>query len=174
MASPTQWTWVWVNWGSWWWTESPGVLQSMGSQRVGHNWATELNWTELHVCMFKTSEASVFVHYLHAGWVFLKYSWFITVVISRIRIFSIVVYYKLLNTVPPAIGRSLLLIYIIYRSVYLLTPKVHNVFRWIIALSFLTSFMFLFRTEANNPPSRKRSYSILVGTCTPAPAGSAW
>ena len=42
MASPTQWTWVWVNPGSWWWTERPGVLQSMGSQRVGHDWATEL------------------------------------------------------------------------------------------------------------------------------------
>ena len=40
----TQWTWVWVNSGSWWWTGRPGVLQSMGSQRVGHNWATELNW----------------------------------------------------------------------------------------------------------------------------------
>ena len=40
----TQWTWVWVNSGSWWWTGRPGMLQSMGSQRVGHNWATELNW----------------------------------------------------------------------------------------------------------------------------------
>ena len=46
MASPTQWTWVWVNSGSWWWTGRPGVLQSMGLQRVGHDWATELNWTE--------------------------------------------------------------------------------------------------------------------------------
>ena len=44
MASLTQWTWIWVNSGSWWWTGRPGVLQSMGSQRVGHNWATELNW----------------------------------------------------------------------------------------------------------------------------------
>ena len=46
MASPIQWTWVWVNSGSWWWTGRPGVLWSLGSQRVGHNWATELNWTE--------------------------------------------------------------------------------------------------------------------------------
>ena len=45
MASPTQWTWVWVNSGSWWWTGKPGVLQFMGSQRVGHDWVTELNWT---------------------------------------------------------------------------------------------------------------------------------
>ena len=46
MASPTQWTWVWVDSGSWWWTGRPGVLQSMGWHRVGHDWATELNWTE--------------------------------------------------------------------------------------------------------------------------------
>ena len=44
MASPTWWTWVWVNSGSWWWTGRPGVLQFMGSQRVGHDWVTELNW----------------------------------------------------------------------------------------------------------------------------------
>ena len=41
MASPTQWTWVWTNSGRWWRTGKPGVLQSMGSQRVGHSWATE-------------------------------------------------------------------------------------------------------------------------------------
>ena len=50
MASPTRWEWVWVNSGSWWWTERPGVLQFMGSQRVGHDWATELNWTEPNPC----------------------------------------------------------------------------------------------------------------------------
>ena len=44
MASPTQWTWVSVNSGSWWWTGRPGVLWFMGSQRVGHDWVTELNW----------------------------------------------------------------------------------------------------------------------------------
>ena len=42
MASPTQWTWVWASSRSWWWTGKPGLLQSMGSQRVRHNWATEL------------------------------------------------------------------------------------------------------------------------------------
>ena len=46
MASLTRWTQVWVNSGSWWWTGRPGMLQFMGSQRVRHNWATELNWTE--------------------------------------------------------------------------------------------------------------------------------
>ena len=45
MASLTHWTWVWVNSGSWWWTGKPGVLQSMGLQRIRHDWVTELNWT---------------------------------------------------------------------------------------------------------------------------------
>ena len=52
MASLTRWTWVWVNSGSWWCTGRPGMLWFMGLQRVGHNWATELNWNEegnLHV-----------------------------------------------------------------------------------------------------------------------------
>ena len=47
MASLTWWTWAWVNSGSWWWRGRPGVLRFMGSQRVRHDWATELNWTEL-------------------------------------------------------------------------------------------------------------------------------
>ena len=46
IASWTQWTWIWVSSSSWWWTGEPGVLQSMGLQRVRHNWATELNWTD--------------------------------------------------------------------------------------------------------------------------------
>ena len=45
MVSLTQWVWVWVSSGSWWWTEKPGVLQSMGLQRVGHDWVTEMYWT---------------------------------------------------------------------------------------------------------------------------------
>ena len=44
MASLTHWTWVWVSSESWWWTGRPGVQQSTGSQRVGHDWVTELNW----------------------------------------------------------------------------------------------------------------------------------
>ena len=43
----TQWTWVWVNSRNWWWTGRPGVLPSMGLQRVRHDWATELNWNKL-------------------------------------------------------------------------------------------------------------------------------
>ena len=47
MASLTGWTWVWVNSGSWWWTGRPGVLRFMGSQRVSHDWATDLIWSDL-------------------------------------------------------------------------------------------------------------------------------
>ena len=50
MASLTQWTWVWVNFRSWWWIGRHGVLQSTGSQRIGHDWVTELNW--LGQCLF--------------------------------------------------------------------------------------------------------------------------
>ena len=46
MASPIRWTWVWVNSGSWWLTARPGVLRFMVLQRVRHDWATELNWTD--------------------------------------------------------------------------------------------------------------------------------
>ena len=49
MVSLTQWTWVWVDSRSWWWTRRPGVLWFMGSQRVGHNWAIELNWSTIIV-----------------------------------------------------------------------------------------------------------------------------
>ena len=53
MASLTWWTWVWVNSGSWWWTGRPGVLQFMGFQRVGHDWATELNWRSYSYTLFE-------------------------------------------------------------------------------------------------------------------------
>ena len=56
MASQTQCTWVWVNSRSWWWTGRPGVLQSMGLQRVRHDWATELNWA----LRSKQQERSIF------------------------------------------------------------------------------------------------------------------
>ena len=46
MASLTQWTWVWVNYGNWQWIGRPGMLQSMGSQKVRLDWAIGLNWTE--------------------------------------------------------------------------------------------------------------------------------
>jgi len=45
------WTWVWVNSGSWWWTGRPGMLRFMGSQRVGHDWATDLIWSDLIILL---------------------------------------------------------------------------------------------------------------------------
>ena len=72
-ASPTQWTWIWVNSGSWWWTGRRGVLQSMGSQRIRHDWVTELNmlfllwaalvrFSELPLCSFCNSAQSGHIH----------------------------------------------------------------------------------------------------------------
>ena len=58
IASPTQWTWVWVGSGSWWLTGRPGVLQFMGSQRVRNNWATELNWRKYQIPNVKKSHIS--------------------------------------------------------------------------------------------------------------------
>ena len=59
MASLTWWTRVWVSSGSWWWTGKPGVLQSVGSQTVKHDWMTELNWIGkkkkvFHIKYFRT------------------------------------------------------------------------------------------------------------------------
>ena len=56
MASLTQWTWVWVGSGSWWWTGKPGMLKFMVLQRVGHDWVTELNWTE---CIYVNPNHSI-------------------------------------------------------------------------------------------------------------------
>ena len=53
MASPTQWTWVWVNSGSWWRTGRPGMLQFMESQGVRHDWVTELNWIYIRYIQLK-------------------------------------------------------------------------------------------------------------------------
>ena len=62
MPSLTQWTWVWVNSWSWWWTRRPGVLQSIGSQRIRHDWATKVNWTEpLQINLFGREEYIIFI-----------------------------------------------------------------------------------------------------------------
>ena len=66
MASLTQWTWVWVNSGSWWWRGRLGVLQSMELQRVRHDWATELNWTEL---------CSAWPRVVDAQWLCIEQNW---------------------------------------------------------------------------------------------------
>ena len=56
-ASPTRWTWVWASYGSWWRTGKPGILQSIGSQRIRHNWTTELNWIETLTMWLNYSES---------------------------------------------------------------------------------------------------------------------
>ena len=69
MASPTQWTWVWASSRSWWWTEKPGALQSMGLQRVIHNWVTELNW--------------IFFCEVSRSFAYFSMSWFILLLILK-------------------------------------------------------------------------------------------
>ena len=67
MASPTWWTWVWVSSRRWWWTGKPGMLQTMESPRVRHNWANELNWTDEFKCLKKqrwTYENQSYFHVL--------------------------------------------------------------------------------------------------------------
>ena len=65
MASLTWWTWVWVDSRNRWWAGRPGVLRFMGSQRVGHDWATELNWTE--VCHSFSPKEQVSFNFMAAG-----------------------------------------------------------------------------------------------------------
>ena len=67
MASLTWWTWVWVNSRSWWWTGRTGMLRFMRSQRVGHDWATELNWTELKLFMLTKRLDNTFIHHTCLG-----------------------------------------------------------------------------------------------------------
>ena len=72
MASLTQWTWVWVNSGSWWWIGRPGMLWFMGLQRVRHNWATELNWKIISlvfdanngICLIECQDVCVCVRWM--------------------------------------------------------------------------------------------------------------
>ena len=84
MASLTQWTWIWVNSVSWWWTGRPGVLRFMGSQRVRHNWATELNWRVcvcVCVCVYNFTP---FHQKLFQAWNALEISQRVCVTINRL------------------------------------------------------------------------------------------
>ena len=60
MAASTWWTCIWVGSRSWWWTGKPGVQQSMGLQRVGHNWVTELNWTEMSTGVYLREQMKLY------------------------------------------------------------------------------------------------------------------
>ena len=64
MASLTQWTWVWVSSGSWWWTGKPGVLQSMEPQRVRYDWVTELNIDEPKIMLNERSQSQKSTNYM--------------------------------------------------------------------------------------------------------------
>ena len=69
MASLTRWTWVWANSRSWRWTGRPGMMQSIGLQRVGHDWVTELNWTEhINTVVGKLFHTRIWVHNSETIW----------------------------------------------------------------------------------------------------------
>ena len=69
MASPTRWTWVWVNSGSWWWTGRPGMLRFMGVQRVGHDWETDLtDWLTTAQCRASHHADALSLHPRAASW----------------------------------------------------------------------------------------------------------
>ena len=79
MASLTRWTRVWVNAGRWWWTGRPGMLWFMGSQRVGHDWATELNWTESSLMApIVTSQCVWACQSSYKRWIYSYSSWLCT------------------------------------------------------------------------------------------------
>ena len=71
MASPTRWTWVWVNSEFWWWTGRPSVLWFMGLQRVGHDWATELNGSNIILFLVHQRQA---IANSKIAWAVLHYS----------------------------------------------------------------------------------------------------
>ena len=85
MASLTRWAWVWVNSGSWWWTGRPGVPQFMGSQRVGHDWATERNWLNCSSCLYSLEKRTLsniryensFFHFVEEKFTYSLFTFFI-------------------------------------------------------------------------------------------------
>ena len=77
MASLTRWTWVSVNSGSWWWTGRPGVLQIMGLQRVGHDWVTDLIWSDLISSIISLGRQSFFLIFdMDQGLIFIIWTFF--------------------------------------------------------------------------------------------------
>ena len=72
MASPTRWGWVWVNFRSWWWTGRPGVLQFMGSQRVRHDWVTELNWTDISLRLCQHHATILTLNLISRLWIHIR------------------------------------------------------------------------------------------------------
>ena len=112
MASLTRWICVWVNSESWWWTGKPGVLQFMGSQSVGHNWVTEVNWTELKcmitLCLKNKVHALINTlllkknanHHLSLQWVIIFLQYNIKGHWSQITLTNIMKKFKILQELP--------------------------------------------------------------------------
>ena len=84
MASSTRWIWDWVDSRSWWGTGRPGVLRFMGSQRVRHDWATELNWTLIPVLVTILLHVTN-KHWIETNWSKIKFSKFIVKILEWIK-----------------------------------------------------------------------------------------
>ena len=131
MASLTQWAWVWVNSRSWWWTGRPGILWFMRLQRVGHDWATELNWMELDVLMLVFWMLSFKPVFSLSSFSFIK-RLFISSSLSAIRVVSsayprLLIF--LLAILIPVCASSSLAFHIIY-SAYKLNKQGNNTQPW--------------------------------------------
>ena len=100
MASPTRWTWVWVNSKCWWWTGRPGVLRFMGSQIVRHDWATELN----------TKIASIFSIYANNSP--LNYVYLISCLIS-------IFHFWILNSCVSSLVYLIFIFFLYFNFIYL-------------------------------------------------------
>ena len=127
MASRTRWTWVWVNSGRWWWTGRPGMLRFMGSQRVGHDWTNELNWTENQLLL---------VLFLKA---FFGYAW------------VIIIYFNTVFTRYLALPSSVI-IYFYFPAWYFLYWLKWNKIKWRLC-SLLTCYPCFFHSFATHSAS---------------------
>ena len=97
----TRWTWVWVSSGSWWWTRKPGVLQSMGSQGVRHDWTTELNWIETgHLRTEIVSEGCYQLHRQSWMWEFSRPKRYCMAVLIIVYIMTVSIYLCMMNFWP--------------------------------------------------------------------------
>ena len=97
MESLTQWTWVWVNSGIWWWTGRPGVLRFMGSQRVGHDWATDLIWSDLPLQNIPISNLTGGIKITFSGPGFLFVCFVVVFPQTYLKLNSVYSVYNLLN-----------------------------------------------------------------------------
>jgi len=147
-----KWTWVWVNSWSWWWRGRLGVLQSMGLQRVGHEWATELNWTEL-IYTLPLVICSLFLWAWLCNIIYLKH--YVSSCYTT-NLFSVPIHYKMITMVSLDImfhHREILHSYWLYPDVVHFIPLTHLFCNQkFLPLNSLTYFIALSTFTIRLPP----------------------